>query len=706
MKLNTKIFSSKISRRIFSNFVFCALVPVGCLAILTFHKITTHLHDHTVNGLHHSVKTQAKTLVDILDSVNQELVLVNTVNDTHAGFELQGLDPRFRSRFSKQLNSIAFFENPNKLQPFLGNLPIQSLNLTANDISHMLAGNPLMVELNVEKSKSLLLMIRHFRTEKANSIFVVGEINLNYLWAEDEINNLPLDTEFCVLDSSYRLLYSSQPSIAKVSELLGSEVQSSTSGHIEFDMTGKQYHASYSQMFLKPIYKIPHWTVILFKAKYDVFAPLAEFKRIFPLFIILALMVVLYLSILNIRKSLVPIESLKKGANRIAQRDFSQKVNVSSNDEFEELAISFNEMSDALNKNFKTLLARAQIDRAVLSALDGEKIIQAALPGIADCLTCQHYGIILINPNLYSKNIVFYRSMLQPESILKKSVEITAQDRLVLRQNDDHFFIHNNDSLPDYIPIEPISQMQIFLILPIWVKKNLSAVLWLAAEGFEHFATENVTLARQIADQVAVALSNSNLIDELKEMHWGTLKALSRTVDAKSSWTAGHSQRVTDIALKIGSTLKLKPKELENLHRAALLHDIGKVGIPSSIIDKQSKLNDDEYGLMKKHPELGARIVKPINAFKEVIPIIEQHHERFDGKGYPSRLAADEIHQGARILSVADVYDSLLSDRPYRKRLMMGQVLEIIQKEAGKQFDPKIVRALLKVTKNDTEKAA
>jgi putative nucleotidyltransferase with HDIG domain len=189
-------------------------------------------------------------------------------------------------------------------------------------------------------------------------------------------------------------------------------------------------------------------------------------------------------------------------------------------------------------------------------------------------------------------------------------------------------------------------------------------------------------------------------------MHWGTLKALSRTVDAKSSWTAGHSQRVTDIALKIGSTLRLKPKELENLHRAALLHDIGKVGIPSSIIDKQSKLNDDEYGLMKKHPELGARIVKPINAFKEVIPIIAQHHERFDGKGYPSRLAADEIHQGARILSVADVYDSLLSDRPYRKRLMMGQVLEIIQKEAGKQFDPKIVRALLKVTKNDTEKAA
>jgi putative nucleotidyltransferase with HDIG domain len=245
-----------------------------------------------------------------------------------------------------------------------------------------------------------------------------------------------------------------------------------------------------------------------------------------------------------------------------------------------------------------------------------------------------------------------------------------------------------------------------FLILPIWVERNLSAVLWIAAKGVKQFTIEDITSVRQLADQIAVALSNSSLIEELKEMDWGTLKALARAVDAKSPWTAGHSQRVTDMALRIGSVLELKPKELENLHRAALLHDIGKVGIPSAILDKKSELSDDEFRLIKRHPEMGGKIIEPINAFREIIPIIVQHHERFDGQGYPEGLAADAIHRSARILAVADVYDSMLSDRPYRKKLVIGQILEIMQKEAGKQFDPVMVKALLEVTKNDHEKAA
>jgi putative nucleotidyltransferase with HDIG domain len=196
------------------------------------------------------------------------------------------------------------------------------------------------------------------------------------------------------------------------------------------------------------------------------------------------------------------------------------------------------------------------------------------------------------------------------------------------------------------------------------------------------------------------------LIAELQEMNWGALQALARAVDAKSAWTAGHSERVAELALKMGKSLNLNSNSIENLQRAAFLHDIGKIGVPLAVLDKPSKLSDEEFHLIKRHPGLGAKIIQPINAFRKITPMIAQHHERFDGKGYPVGLAGEEIHQGARILAVADVYDALSSDRPYRKGMVIEAALELIQKEAGGQFDPVMVKALLKVIAEEQQRAA
>jgi putative nucleotidyltransferase with HDIG domain len=189
-------------------------------------------------------------------------------------------------------------------------------------------------------------------------------------------------------------------------------------------------------------------------------------------------------------------------------------------------------------------------------------------------------------------------------------------------------------------------------------------------------------------------------------MNWGALQALARAVDAKSAWTAGHSERVTELALKIGKVLNLHSDSLEKLQRGAFLHDIGKIGVPVAVLDKPAKLSDEEFGLIKRHPDLGAKIIEPINAFREIIPMVAQHHERFDGKGYPEGLAGEEIHQSARILAVADVYDALSSDRPYRKGMGIEAAIGLIQKEAGGQFDPEMVKALLKVIADDQQRAA
>jgi putative nucleotidyltransferase with HDIG domain len=244
------------------------------------------------------------------------------------------------------------------------------------------------------------------------------------------------------------------------------------------------------------------------------------------------------------------------------------------------------------------------------------------------------------------------------------------------------------------------------LALPVFLKSKLAAIVAFGPFVPEAQGEEELQLARQIADQVAVALSNSELMEELKQLNWGALKALARAVDAKSPWTAGHSERVTRMALQIGKALNLDAKALDNLHRAALLHDIGKLGVPATVLDKHGKLSDEEFRMVKSHSTQGARILEPINAYAEIIPIVLQHHERFDGKGYPDGLSGEEIHLGARILAVADVFDALKSDRPYRDGWPIERVHEVILKEAGRQFDPMVVEAFFTIMAAKDVKAA
>jgi HAMP domain-containing protein len=697
MRLEIKTFSSKISQRIFATFVICALIPVGCVAVLAYLKVTRHLHVQALEGLRHAAKSQTKTLVDRLELVESELRLIDSVIKNQKRIEPHDLDALLRDRLQERFSSITLIRSPNEPQPLLNQQVIPPPQLTSEDIRHLSAGYPLLAELHVSSSKPAVIMLRLEDSKKVARGFWVAEINHNYLWAIDKMDNLPLDTEFCVLDSSHRLLYSSQPNLAKIAGLLKSNTQAST---------WEQFIASYTQMFVKQYFKLPHWTVILFKPKSDVFAPLAEFKMSFPAIIILTLMVVLWLSIVNIRKNLVPIGALKEGAQRIAVRNFSQPVSVSRHDEFQDLAVAFNEMAQALNHKFKTLSAKAEIDRAVVSTLDPDEIIKAAITRIADCVAGRVYGISLIDVSASARNRVLYSFQFERQTILTETVNITPHERRVLAQHPNYLIVQANDPRPHYLPTNSHLRLPTLIILPVWVKKKLAAILWLAGSLSEQFTPEDITLARQLADQVAVALSNSSLIAELQEMNWGALQALARAVDAKSAWTAGHSERVTELALKIGKVLNIDSDSLEKLQRGAFLHDIGKIGVPLAVLDKPAKLSDEEFGLIKRHPDLGAKIIEPINAFREILPMVSQHHERFDGKGYPAGLAGEEIHQGARILAVADVYDALSSDRPYRKGMVIEATLGLIQKEAGHQFDPEMVKALLKVIAEDQQRAA
>lgn len=186
-------------------------------------------------------------------------------------------------------------------------------------------------------------------------------------------------------------------------------------------------------------------------------------------------------------------------------------------------------------------------------------------------------------------------------------------------------------------------------------------------------------------------------VQALEELDLGTLTALARAIDAKSAWTAGHSERVTNLALKIAHAMGLSAKDLQILHRGGLLHDIGKIGTPSTILDKPAELAAEEMEIMRDHVKVGVRILEPIPCFREVLPIVAQHHEWFDGSGYPAGLAGECISLHARITTIADCYDAIVSDRPYRSGIARQEALEILRRRSGTQFDPAVMKVFLRL---------
>jgi putative nucleotidyltransferase with HDIG domain len=208
------------------------------------------------------------------------------------------------------------------------------------------------------------------------------------------------------------------------------------------------------------------------------------------------------------------------------------------------------------------------------------------------------------------------------------------------------------------------------------------------------------TLCACVAQYHAARLEKEQLkitIDALEQLDLGTLTALARAIDAKSAWTAGHSERVTNLALKIGRAMGLPAKGLEIMHRGGLLHDIGKIGTPATVLEKPGRLEPEEMQIMRDHVKIGIRILEPISCFREALPMVAQHHEWFDGSGYPAGLAGENISLHARILAVADCYDAIVSDRPYRKGLPKRQALEILIQKSGTQFDPMVIEVFTRL---------
>jgi HD-GYP domain-containing protein (c-di-GMP phosphodiesterase class II) len=247
--------------------------------------------------------------------------------------------------------------------------------------------------------------------------------------------------------------------------------------------------------------------------------------------------------------------------------------------------------------------------------------------------------------------------------------------------------------------------------VPAYHQHMLLAIL-LLGEKYDktRFDQEELDFFSALASDVAMAIRNAELFEDLKReaernrnLFIQTTIALGSAIEAKDAYTHGHTERVTKYALAVArqmeanGTADFPPKFFENLYIAGLLHDIGKIGVPESILCKQDKLTPEEYEIMKTHTTRGAEILSPLTGFEECINGVKYHHERYDGAGYPDGLKGESIPMVAAIIAVADTFDAITTDRSYRKGLSKEIALAEIQKYSGKQFNPKPAQALVEL---------
>jgi HD-GYP domain-containing protein (c-di-GMP phosphodiesterase class II) len=259
---------------------------------------------------------------------------------------------------------------------------------------------------------------------------------------------------------------------------------------------------------------------------------------------------------------------------------------------------------------------------------------------------------------------------------------------------------YHNNNLKDIrnlgVPGYMIENIQAGAGVPLIARNQLIGFLWMGRT--KQIAESEVRLLAAVANIAANALHRANLYERtlqvatmLAQAYDTTLEGWVQALELRDHETEGHTRRVVQMTVDLARALGIGEDELENVRRGALLHDIGKMGVPDSVLLKPGLLNEGEWAIMRQHPTYAYNLLEPINYLHPVLDIPYCHHERWDGSGYPRGLKENEIPLGARIFAVVDVWDGLISDRPYRKAWNSEQAMHYIQEQAGKHFDPRVV---------------
>ncbi len=412
-----------------------------------------------------------------------------------------------------------------------------------------------------------------------------------------------------------------------------------------------------------------------------------------------------------LKKWVREILTIVSGIRRILSGDLHYRLNVFSKDEIGEMARGLNTLADELEETVERLKASKKLLEEVLmkigeglagsSTIDG--FLELMVNTIAQALDARVARLWLVDEE---KNEIYVKFI----SGGRKS-EI-GNRRMPIGKGVEGWVALEKKAI--CLPRRPASKGNVFstdeedptiVCVPLLFKDRLLGVLSVEDKySRENFTDDDILILSNIGAQTAVALENLRLNEDVEKTYMETLSALAMAVEAKDPYSRGHSKRVSEYAEKIAKKLGLSEEQVAIVRDAADMHDIGKIGISDEILHKPGPLTAEEREIMNKHPVIGEGILKPVRSLRRLCDAVRHHHEWLDGSGYPDGLKGDEISIEARILCVADVFDALTSDRPYRKAMSVEEALAEINRWVGKRYDKKVYEALCEIVKEEKAK--
>lgn len=360
-------------------------------------------------------------------------------------------------------------------------------------------------------------------------------------------------------------------------------------------------------------------------------------------------------------------------------------------------------------QKLKETMALLEVSRLVTSTLDIDVLLSRLVQITADVCEvgkCSVYIYMGESDRFFPAGTFGLFPNSEWETSIGEGVhpdELPDEERKLLIEQ--HQVVISDPHLSPFILADRIedTHTRSVVLVPVYSRDHLLGIMVLFYQKEkDELDSDDLNLVTAIASQAAVAIENASLYEDLEMSYFSTVKALARAIEVKDPYTFGHSEKVTEYAMAIARSMGLPEHEMQNIKYAAALHDIGKIGIARKVLNKPGALSEEEFLHVKTHPELGDSIIEPVAFLQGPREIIIHHHERYDGKGYPDGLSGDEIPIGARILAIADSFEAMMSDRPYRNALPVQVALKEIEINAGTQFDPEVVKAFLLLYREGT----
>jgi len=380
------------------------------------------------------------------------------------------------------------------------------------------------------------------------------------------------------------------------------------------------------------------------------------------------------------------IESLMRGVEGFVLKPFTQEELTDAVDR----AVTRSRLQKE-NIRLKALIPLFEISKLLITEMDLAALFRIVTDILVKEFSVERVSLMLVDEATGS--LVIRASHGLPTELAVSARRMTGEgvSGIVLNQRRPVIISKGTSDDPEVLAVlnrddMPLSSMAV----PLIGKDKVLGVLNISKFTDPAFTTSDLQIVSVLASQVVAAMENASLYEGLRESYLRTVQALVAAVEAKDPYTRWHSTNVAKYAVAIGRDLGLSPSRLEEVHIAAILHDVGKIGISEQIISKPDRLSREEFTIMKDHPAHGIRILEPIGFPQFIINAIYQHHERYDGKGYPQGIDGEDITLAARILSVADTVDAMVSERPYRGTSSSDAVLRELEKESGQQFDPEV----------------